>query len=530
MNKYYISNKIGQGGYGKCYLIETKKYVEKDEKLVAKVVNIGSMTQIEKDRAIQEIMILEVVDHTNVIKLVEFYKTENLLCIVMELGEYGNLDDEITTRKNYSELIKKKYFTEDEIMYIFIQIIFGVKYLHDNNIIHSDIKSNNVVLFSNGLIKLTDFGISSILTNKDATCIGNVENDHNIKGTFYYLAPEIYENMKSDKYSDYWSIGCLLMEMCSLEKVFRKYTIQELMILSIKNSKVFTDEIENHLKVNKVNDRYSNELIGIIKGLLNPDPKKRLTIEKILNNSYMKKYLKRFLETCTSRNLNQFKEIMDYCNINTKYINIKDSSKVLELNSLPFWLKKDIFFENEKNKFIIKQDLGEWFKNKEKKARNSIKRNSSINENKSEDGNLLSNSDCNNTCNEIIKYLNLKRENNSGSKELTREEILVQLETTIDFFAVQLSSLNSKKVTTERIIRHNLEHYIEKNANTRNMIRNSNFHRTKSSSNNLSSRSFTDLTFKKNLKSKYDKEREQLRELMRRGRQKIKIERDSNNE
>ncbi|KAH7649997.1 protein kinase [Cryptosporidium bovis] len=523
MNKYYITNKIGQGGYGKCYLIETKKYVEKDEQLLAKVVNIGNMSQVEKDKAIQEIMILEMVHHTNVIKLVEFYRTENLLCIVMELGEYGSLDAEITTRKNDGELAKK-YFTEDEIMYIFIQIIFGVKYLHDNNIIHSDIKSNNVILFSNGVVKLTDFGISSILTNNKTNGID--ESEQNIQGTFYYLAPEIYENMKSDKYSDYWSIGCLILEMCSLEKVFRKYTVQELIILSVKNNKAFTEEVDNHIKVNKLNNNYSSELIWIIKGLLNPDPKKRLTIEKLLNNNFMKRYLKKFSDICISKNLNQFEEIIEYCSANTKNINIKDNNKTLELNRLPFWLKKDIFSENDKSKFVIKQDLGEWFKDKEKKIRNSINKNCNIGDDKSKNESMFpnSNSDGKNTCSEIIKYLDLKREGDNINKGITREEILVQLEATIDFFAAQLSSLNSKRVTTERIIRHNLENYIEKSANTRSRIRNSNFRKTKTDNNDLLSQISKNQSSSKNMGSKYDKEREQLRELIRRGRQKIRME------
>ena len=367
MNKYYITNKIGQGGYGECYLVESKKYAVKDEKLVAKVVNISKMSDLEKNKAVQEITILEMVDNINVIKLIEFYKTENLLCIIMELGEYGSLDDEITYRKNNEELAKK-HFKEDEIMYIFIQIIFGVRYLHDNKIIHSDIKSNNIILFSDGTVKLTDFGISSILSNSYSN-----NSDKNIYGTFYYLAPEVFENMRNDNYSDYWSMGCLLLEMCSLEKVFRKYKIEELIVLSVKNSKVFIDEIDNHIKINKLNDIYSNELMGIAKGLLNPDPKKRLTIEKLLNNGYVKRYLKKFAETCINRNWNQFKDIVQYCDANLKNAVYKDNNfKLLELGSVPLWLKKDVFLENENNKFAIKQDLGEWFKNEEKKIRNTI--------------------------------------------------------------------------------------------------------------------------------------------------------------
>ncbi|KAH8582014.1 NEK Ser Thr kinase family [Cryptosporidium sp. chipmunk genotype I] len=524
MDKYYLTNQIGEGGFGECYLIETKKGELKQEKLVAKVVNMSGMTEIEKNKSIQEIKILNIINHMNLVKLVESYTTKNLLCIIMELGEYGSLDGEIEARRKGGK--DNIYFAEDEILFIFLQILLGVKYLHDNNIIHCDIKSNNVILFSNGMVKLSDFGISNILSsNKDELNKSESFSNPLVQGSIYYLAPEIYSNMQHDKKSDCWSIGCLLLELCSLEKVFRKYSMQEMLIFSIRNENQFKEEINNHIETYGVHKRYSRELVNIIRDLLNPNPQERPSIHKFFqSNRYILNFINIFLNTCSHRNWNQFNSIcQELSAYTTSFLN---KAAYIDILKLPFWIKQDLDSEKKSSKFFLKQSLDEWFKDQEISTYNSYlkSKSSMISNNSSKYQN------CETTQSkykEIIDYFSQKEKNNQNKRQLTRKEILLQLETTVEFFVTQLSAFNSKKVTTEEIIKRNLANKLRDSNSSKKPTNNTkNSCKQSKGSQKLPStinKTNSNASLRRNLRMKYDKEREQLREIMRKGRAETKF-------
>ncbi|KAK9170903.1 Protein kinase domain protein [Cryptosporidium meleagridis] len=523
MDKYYVTNQIGEGGFGECYLIETKKGELIQEKFVAKVVNMSRMTEIEKSNSIQEIKILNIVNHTNLVKLVESYTTKNLLCIIMELGEYGSLDGEIEARRKEGK--DNIYFTEDEVLFIFLQILLGVKYLHDNDIVHCDIKSNNTILFSNGMVKLSDFGISNILSpNKDEFNESESLSNPLVQGSIYYLAPEIYSNMQHDKKTDCWSIGCLLLELCSLEKVFRKYSMQEMLIFSIRNKDQFKKEINNHIETYGVNKRYSQQLVNIIKDLLNPNPQERPNIQEIFqSNAHILNFITSFLNTCIHKHWSQFNSICK--ELSTYNYNSVNKGNHINISRIPFWIKQDVDTENTGSKFFLKQSLDEWFKNQEIFACNSYSRSKSL---------MISNQSSNEkNCEtgqgkyqEIINYFSNKEKNKQNKRPLSRKEILLQLETTVEFFVTQLSAINSKKVTTEEIIKRNLANKLRDSNSTKKSTITKNSCKQSKISQKLPStinRTNSNASLRKNLRIKYDKEREQLREIMRKGRAEAKF-------
>lgn len=94
-----------------------------------------------------------------------------------------------------------------------MQICFAVKYLHDKNILHRDLKLSNIFISSNGDIKLGDFGIAKVLNNTD-------EFAKTIVGTPYYLSPEICQKKPYNHKSDIWSLGCVLYELMNLKHAF----------------------------------------------------------------------------------------------------------------------------------------------------------------------------------------------------------------------------------------------------------------------------------------------------------------------
>src|SRR5574343_202962 len=100
---------------------------------------------------------------------------------------------------------KGKYFTENEVLDMFTQLCLAMKHIHDRKILHRDIKAPNVLMTSNGLLKLADFGVAKCLSY-------TIEKARTFTGTPYYLSPEIVQNLPYSFKSDMWSLGVLLYE------------------------------------------------------------------------------------------------------------------------------------------------------------------------------------------------------------------------------------------------------------------------------------------------------------------------------
>ena len=139
-----------------------------------------------------------------------------------------------------------------------------MKHIHDRKILHRDLKSQNVFLTKNGLIKLGDFGIAKCL---DTT----LSQAKTFIGTPYYLSPEIVQNKPYSFKSDVWSIGVLLYEMCTLKMPFDGNSIADLSLKIIKGT------------YNPIPNNFSRELKILVNNLLSTDSSKRPSINEILS-------------------------------------------------------------------------------------------------------------------------------------------------------------------------------------------------------------------------------------------------------
>lgn len=163
------------------------------------------MSDEEKKETIKEAKVLEVLNHANIIRFREVYKTKKgQLCIVMDYADGGDLAGKVKDQKN-----KGGYFDEATVLNWFTQICLAMKHCHDRKILHRDLKAGNIFLTKSGIVKLGDFGIAKVLSN-------TVEKAVTIVGTPYYLSPEIIQNSPYSFKSDIWSLGVLLYEMIAL--------------------------------------------------------------------------------------------------------------------------------------------------------------------------------------------------------------------------------------------------------------------------------------------------------------------------
>ncbi len=149
--------------------------------------------------------------------------------------------------------------SEDQVLNWFTQICLAIKHVHDRKILHRDLKSQNVFLTKQGIVKLGDFGIAKVLES-------TVAQAQTIVGTPYYLSPEIIENKPYNFKSDIWSLGVLLYEMCALKPPFNGGSLHMLALQIVRG------------QYQPVPAQYSQQVKTLLQSLLSLDPAKRPNI------------------------------------------------------------------------------------------------------------------------------------------------------------------------------------------------------------------------------------------------------------
>ena len=256
LSNYIIGENLGSGSYGKVCIVTRKS----DKQIFAmKRVKLSKLNTKEREHAVNEIRILYSLNNKNIIGYEEaFYDDESeTLNIIMEYADDGDLESKIK-QLNKNQL----FFDENTIWNILIQILFGLKYLHDNKIIHRDLKSANIFMTKNGIVKIGDLNVSKFLNeNKMA---------QTKTGTPYYSAPEIWDDKSYDNKIDIWSFGCIIYEMCCLKCPFRSTSISNLAKLIKKG------------EYKSIPDIYSDNLSNIISKMIIVNPLKRFNCDKLL--------------------------------------------------------------------------------------------------------------------------------------------------------------------------------------------------------------------------------------------------------
>ena len=256
MENFKIIDKIGEGAYSTVY---TVRRIEDGILYALKKVKIQSLSQKEKQNALNEVRILASVNSPFVISYKESFidETDQTLCIIMEYADEGDLFQKITLYKKLHTT-----FDENDVWKIFIQITKGLHDLHEYNILHRDLKSANVFLFRDGTAKLGDLNVSKI-SFRGLGCTQT--------GTPYYASPEVWKDNPYDLKSDIWSLGCLCYELLMLKTPFRAESMEALYRKVMKG------------KYPEINKKYSNKFDNVISYMLQLKPENRPNTQQILN-------------------------------------------------------------------------------------------------------------------------------------------------------------------------------------------------------------------------------------------------------
>ena len=276
MDGFEILEKLGDGAYSVVYKVRRKE----DSKIYAlKKVRLQNLSEKEKENSLNEVRILASVKSTFVISYKEAFIDENekSLCIVMEYADKGDLYQKICQFKKMGCLID-----EVDVWRIFIQMTKGLKALHDLKILHRDLKSANIFLFSDGSAKIGDLNVSKVAHKG----LGYTQT-----GTPYYASPEVWRDEPYDIKSDIWSLACVTYEMIALHPPFRAENMEALYNKVIK------------CQYGKISDRYSSDISEIIKLLLKVKSKDRPTCGQILKHPLVKKRIEFFQAEAGNENI-----------------------------------------------------------------------------------------------------------------------------------------------------------------------------------------------------------------------------------
>eukprot|EP00808_Paulinella_micropora_P021792 g56479.t1 len=197
VGSYQLLESIGKGGYGAVYRgvdIETGTVV------AIKRVRLQGVDEEEQQAIEGEIDLLKNLGHPNIVKYLGAIREENYLNIILEFVEGGSLSSMVS---RFGGQLPERLCR----LYI-VQVLRGLEYLHQQGVIHRDIKGANILSDKSGVVKLADFGVATKLS--DAR-MGKTES---VVGTPYWMAPEIVEMTGIQSSAcDIWSVGCTLIEL-----------------------------------------------------------------------------------------------------------------------------------------------------------------------------------------------------------------------------------------------------------------------------------------------------------------------------
>ncbi|KAJ7504430.1 kinase-like domain-containing protein [Mycena galericulata] len=272
---------IGNGAFGII-----RKVRRKTDGLIfaRKELNFDRMNERDRKQIVAEVNILKDLDHDHIVRYHDRYvdREAGMLYILMEYCGGGDLSAVINQAVKHNRPI-----SEDAVWNYFAQILLALNHCHNTGghgrtssagsgnefdgkerrpqILHRDLKPDNVFLDGSHAVKLGDFGLSKALTQATFA--------NTYVGTPYYMSPEMMQERAYDSKSDIWSLGCLIYELCALKPPFHEAKTHNELSTLIRNA-----------RIPPLPRTYSQALTSVIKAMLNLNPAMRPSAAQLLQH------------------------------------------------------------------------------------------------------------------------------------------------------------------------------------------------------------------------------------------------------
>ncbi|CAD8053091.1 unnamed protein product [Paramecium primaurelia] len=249
LGEYDIMNTLGTGSFGRVRLAKQKSSNKYVALKMLKKIEILRLKQV--DHIISEFNILKQIKHPFLIEMSGYTQDERYLYFVLEYIQGGEL---------FTYLRNAGTVQNEEAQFYSAQVVLMFEYLHTKNIVYRDLKPENLLVQSDGYLKLTDFGFAKVVEDRTYTLCGTPE----------YLAPEILLNKGHSKPVDWWCLGIFIYEMLAGIDPFNDEDpmaiYQKILKGKVKFPRNFDNEAKSlvkHLLEQDVTKRFGNLKNGV---------------------------------------------------------------------------------------------------------------------------------------------------------------------------------------------------------------------------------------------------------------------------